>query len=252
MAAARKRKRHRSEADAGSTQERAAKMRLGAELVGVCLAAVRPYGVDSAQVLRSPLTVKASTGRATFARKLFHDTYWLGELATEWTENPDYVDASGRPRVLAVYGQGATFAALVRRYFGARRLQPILKLALRTGVVEQVGSHKVAHVNACVMLTGQSTLLLARAVLCVRGLLSATQSNGLGVSKTTQLSPDRLACSFVPRESFGQFAGLMRPQLHNLVDQGNRWLSDHTVRDRPRDAEDRKGLMGVHAYVFRD
>ena len=235
-----------------SPEDRSASERLATELIGVCLAALRAYGVDSAGVLRSRAPLMPAAARATFARRLFHDTFWLGELATEWTENPLYMDQSGRPRVLAIDGEGATFAALVRKYFGPRRLRSVLELAQRTRVIERIGEDRVAQLNACVMLTGQPLLLLARAILCVRGLLAATQSNARGAAKPSELSPDRLACSYVPKESFEEFAGFMRPQLHNVMDQGNRWLSEHTVRDRPRETDNKRGLMGVHAYVFSD
>jgi hypothetical protein len=102
------------------------------------------------------------------------------------------------------------------------------------------------------MLTGHPALLLARAILCVRGLLQATERNAFSAKTRDGLSPDRLALSYVPKESFGEFGAFMRPQLHNVADQGNRWLSEHTVRDRPRDSGHNARLMGVHAYVFSD
>ena len=235
-----------------SLSDVAARQRLGSELIGVCLAALQPYGVDGAAVLKSVAATRAAAAQAPFARGLFRDTFWLGELATEWTESRSYVDQQGKPKVLPIQGEEPSFEALVQKYFGPGRVPQILELASRTLVIERVEGGRVAQVNACVMLNGQPLLLLARAILCVRGLLAATQSNAVGAEKPSGMSPDRLACSYVPKDAFGEFAALMREQIHGLVDQGNRWLSEHTVRDRPAEADRKGGVMGVHAYVFSD
>ena len=225
---------------------------LANELLQVFMAAIRSYGVDARRVLKSQLAAKSFHDRTPVAKKLMHDVHWLGELATEWAENPHYVDEAGRARVLAIEGKGESFASLADKYFSDRRLKQIVELALRTRVIARVGRDRVAQLNTCVMLTGNPILLLARAVLCVRWLLAATESNGLRAGKKSKLSPDRLAFNFVSKERFEEFANAMRPQLFNVVDTGNRWMGKHTVRDRPRAGSGKAELMGVHAYVFHD
>ena len=225
---------------------------LAQELLSVCLAALNSYGVDAAKVLESQRSVRSLSTQAPTARKIFHDMHRLGELTTEWTENPHYVDHSGRPKVLPIDGKGASFATLVRKYFGVRRLPEILALAYRTRVLEQVGPDRVAQLNATVMSTGNPVPLLARTVLSVRWLLNVAERNGLRSSDKAQLVPERMACSVVAKEHFAEFSDLMRPQLSNLVDMGNRWLTKCTVKAGPKGIGRRARLIGVHAYVFRD
>ena len=225
---------------------------LSNELVEVCLVAMRAYGLDVMKILRSQLTRSAQRGRAPIARKIFRDAYWLSELATEWTENPKFVDATGRPQVIPIHGTNTSFAALTRKYFGRRKLSEVLDLAFRTRVIERVGSDKVAQRNACVMLTGNPILLLARAVLCVRWLLKVTESNGIHAAVRSGLLPERMAFSVIPDKRSAQFANVMRPQLSNAIEMGNRWLSKYTVRNRAKDIDRKGGLVGIHAYVFRD
>ncbi|HVA41819.1 MAG TPA: hypothetical protein VNF49_14215 [Candidatus Binataceae bacterium] len=226
--------------------------RLGAELLAVSAAALRPYGLDAEEILRSRGGVASSGGRTPVARKLFQDVYALGELATEWTENASYVDKAGQPRVLPIRGKTASFASLARKHFGRRSVLRVLEFAEQTRVVERVGTDQVAQINACVMLTGNRLLMLARAVLSVRWLLGAAQANGRATSEHAELWPDRQAYAVVPKEHFEAFADQMRPQLYNLADVTNRWLTKHAVRDQPRIVGSKSGLVGVHAYVFHE
>jgi hypothetical protein len=225
---------------------------LASELLSVCLAAMRPYGVDPRKALRSQVARDASLAQTSVARRLFQDADRLGDLANEWTENSQFVDQSGRPMVLPIRGRGATFETLVRRYFGPKRLREILELAIQTRVVERVGRDRVAHVNSCVMLTGHRVLILARAVLSVQWMLAGAENNSLPPDEQSDLLPERMACAYIPKERVTEFSSLMLPHLFNVVDMANRWLSEHMVRDRPKEAQDHTRLVGVHTYVFRE
>jgi hypothetical protein len=208
-------------------------------------------GIDGEKLLGTPAIGHAATAEAPFARQLLHDTLRLGDLAVEWAENSAFLDSSGKPAILSLDGRGATFSSLCRKYFGDQPVQSIVSLGIETKMLERVDTDKVALVSSCLMLTGQSTLMLARAVLCVRGLLEGMVNNAKAGASAV-LWPDRLACSYVKRADFDKFAAAMRPQLHDVVDQGNRWLSEHTVQNASAARDDRLALMGVHAYVFTD
>ena len=235
-----------------ATTDAAQVEQLSTELLSVAASILNLFGVDSTKVLASEAIHAPATARAPFSKQLFHDALWLGELALEWSESSEYLDAAGHPKVLAIQGQGCSFSSLVGKYFEGGRTAQILELGIRTRVVERVGEDRVALINACVMLTGQPALMLARAVICVRGLLEGMVRNATDTKSDALRWPDRMACSYVPKESFGAFADAMRPQLHNVADQGNRWLSEHTVRDRSRPGLEKTALMGVHVYAFTD
>jgi hypothetical protein len=225
---------------------------LARELLSVCVATMHRYGVDPKKVLRALLTSGDWTAQTFLAKVLFHNADRLGDLTNEWNENPRFLDQSGRPMVLPLRGSGATFETLVRKYFGPKRLTEILEFALHTRVVERIGPDQVAPVNKCVMLTGDRVLLLARAVLSVQWLLSSAENNGISQNEPSKSLPERMACGYIPKECVAEFSSLMRPHLYNVLDMGNRWLSEHTVRDAPEGAEDRAALVGLHAYVFRE
>jgi len=196
--------------------------------------------------------VDGLSNRTPVAEHLFSDLNSLGELANEWAENSAYIDTSGRPRIISITGKGATFASLVRKYFGARRLNEIVRLACSTRVIEKLGSNKVAQLNAGVMLTGKPILLLARAILSVRWLLATAENNGREASGNVNFWPERLACGVVSDKRFSEFAGMMRPQIANLADMSNRWLAKHAVTGTRGSQSHKTKFVGLHAYVFRD
>lgn len=227
------------------------KEHLASEMLGVCLAALRAFGVDPEKILKSRRVDFEAEGRAPCARKIYDNLQALAELATEWTENRRYLDKSGRPAVLPIRGKGVTFHKLVRKYFGARSLEKVLKLALHTRVVERVGSDRLAQLNTVVMVRGDPILVLARSVLSIRWMLEVAKQNGLRPSEEKAgLLPEIIACSLIPRDEAPKFAELLRPHLANFADMANRRLSKYSVRDQPRAAD--AALVGVHTYVFRD
>jgi len=229
---------------------RAVELLLAKELVEVSRAAARAYGLLPSR--RGSSRISSSASRAPLARKIFQDAHRLGDLAAEWAENGHFLERSGRPKVLPIEGAGASFRTLARKHFGRRRLSEVLDLAARRGVIEQIGPHEVAQRTAWVMLTGDSVLLLARAVLCVHWILKAARRNGRKSANSAALLPERMASARIPVEWAAQFADLMRAQLSNAAEIGNRWLSKRALQARTRRTARRTSLVGVHAYVFRD
>ena len=223
---------------------------LAIELLCVCKAALGRYGMSAKRISKLVHEVDELSNQTPIAERLFFDLNSLGELANEWAEN--YVDASGRPRIIPIIGRGNTFASLVRKYFGARRLNEILKLACSTRVIETLGANKVAQLNAGVMLTGKPVLLLARAILSVRWLLATAENNGREASGNVNFWPERLACGVVSDKCFSEFAEMMRPQIANLANMSNRWLAKHAVTGIRGNKNQKTKFVGLHAYVFRD
>jgi hypothetical protein len=220
------------------------------EMVGVCLATARSFGVDTDKVLEALHSTGSRPGRVTFARQLFRDVDLLARVAQDWMENAGYLDDAGRPKLLPIRGKEESFSTLARKHFGERNLNEIIELAARLGMLERVGADKVAQLSPFVMMTGDPLLVMARAVLSVRWLLGVAQRNGLELSGTAGRVPERMAFMVVPKECAAAFAELMRPQLSNVAEMANRVLTQYAVRDQ--DSRQGTELVGVHAYVFRD
>jgi hypothetical protein len=214
------------------------------------MAALKQYGVDARHMVRLAIDASVSNGEIPTASKLFRDVDRLGDLANEWTENPAYVDSTGRPKVLNINGRGTTFATLVRKYFGNRSVTKILEMGCNTRLLERVGKERVAQFGGCVMFTGHPVLMLVHAIHSVRWFLTTTVSNAGFQSPSVMVLPDRRACTAIPKEDLREFIATMRQPVISLVEMGNRWLTARAALRRKRKVK--KITMGVHAYLFRD
>ena len=223
---------------------------LARELLGVCMATLGRYGVNANRLVELAVGAIDSQGEIPTASKLFQDVDRLGDLANEWTENPAYVDATGRPRTLPIKGAGPTFGNLVRKYFAGRPTNEVLDLGCRTRLLERIGDDRVAQFGGCVMFTGHPMLMLVHAIHSVRWFLATTLSNAGSQPPSTTILPDRRACTAVPEGDLHDFISVMRQPVISLVEMGNRWLSARATMKRPN--KGKKIQMGVHAYLFKD
>jgi Family of unknown function (DUF6502) len=223
---------------------------LATELLGVCMATLKQYGVHSSRLLALSRRTVVSAGAIPTASKMFQDVDQLSELANEWTENPAYVDSSGHPRILSIAGSAPSFAALVSKFFAGRRPNEILEMGCRTQILERIGKDKVGQFGGCVIFTGNPVLMLVHAIQSVRWFLSTTLANA-SRNAVGRALPDRKACSLVCEEDLAEFTKAMRQPIINLVEMGNRWLSARSPRGSERPGQ-RAVRMGVHAYIFRD
>lgn len=222
---------------------------LARELLGVCLASLKNLGFSQKRLLELSQMAIVGKGEIPTAGKLFEDVHTLGDLATEWTENPSYVDSTGHPKTLPIRGASPSFEALSKKYFGPRPVEEVLTLADRTRVLELVRHDRVAQFSACVMLAGNPLLQLVRSIHSVRWMLSTAQHNGQPKAATTW--PDRQVCGWASEEDFADFIGVMRQPIVNLMEMGNLWLTMRATRKKT--AQRTKVLMtGIHAYMFQD
>lgn len=233
--------------------EKSMRNSLAKELLGVCFSSLRRQGLSTQELNRFAKESMKDKFRNSPSRVLMEDISRLGRLISEWTENPRYIDATGRPRVLAITGGPSAFDELARKHFDDYNVESVIRFAMKFKALERVDKNFVAHLGSCVLLTGNRTLLLSHAVRAVRWFLATSEYNGRKVQPTPW--PERQAFTEVPEEKFNEFLRFMREPIINLVDMGNRWLMANAAIDRPlrpRRSEKKRTLVGVHAYVFRD
>jgi hypothetical protein len=233
------------------SDEKAMRDDLARELLGVCMTALQGYGLDRRSMVGlagQALTLRGGTPAMT---RVLQDMYWMGELISEWAENPAYLDGEGRPQVIQINGAGISLNALVQKFFGRRSVQEILELGCQTQVMERVGDKKVARFNACVMFTGNPLLMLAHSIRSVRRFLNSATYNAWAPIDQADIWPERTAFSAVPESDFPEFIKVMRPQIASLLEMGNRWLMARAdIKQRP--GSRRKVTMGIQAFVFRE
>jgi hypothetical protein len=233
------------------SDEKAMRDDLARELLSVCMTALQAYGLDLRRIVelaRQAVALKGSTPTMT---RVLQDMYWMGELISEWAENPAYLDGEGRPQVIQINGSGISLKGLAQKFFGHRSVQEILELGCQTQVMERVGDKKVALLNDCVMFTGDPFLMLAHSIRSVRRFLSSADYNAWAPIDQANIWPERTAFSAVPEADFPEFIKVMRPQIASLLEMGNRWLASRAAV-KQRTGSRRKITMGIQAFVFRE
>ena len=113
-----------------------------------------------------------------------------------------------------------------------------------------MGPQHVGHLGACVLLTGNQTLLLAHAIRSIKWFLSTTYYNARTPDEAGPARPERQAFAELSESDFNDFQNVMREPIVSLTEMCNRWLMARSVT-RP-DVVGKKIIMGVQAYIFKD
>lgn len=235
------------------TKEKSVRDALARELISVCMAALRNYGLTNKGLTKLARDVAAeSRPKLRYAAKLLTEAQRLAETLNKWGEDPTYLDESGRPAVLKVRGE-QSFATLAKEFFPRKDVNEVIGLGCRANVIERVGVQKVARLNNFVLFTGNSVLQLAHSVRTVRCFLNTADFNK-GVSADAVVGrPDRAAHVAVTEGDFSEFVAVIRPQISGLVEMSNRWLCERNLRKgRDSDNTGKKRVAGIQVFVFRE
>ena len=227
--------------------------RLAQELLSVCVAALKRYGIATPRLLKICTRAIAKPDQIPTTSKLFRNADSLAELVNEWTDRASYLDSSGRPKVLPVKGPAPSFAGLVKRHFGRCSVDFALRMGMKTQVLELVGKNKVAQTGGCVIFAGDPNLVLVHAIQSIRSFLGTIIANAAPrKARSLKALPDRKATAVIPEKCVDQFIAVMRPAIVNTAEMANRWLTARELKRGNGRRAVRKVRVGVHSYVFRD
>lgn len=224
---------------------------LARELLAVCVNTLKKRDLSVRRISQLAREAIESNAEIPATTRLFQDISDLGLLASEWAENPAYVDSIGRPKVLPICGDSASFRHLAKKYFCSRSIGEVLQLGYKMHVLEPVGASQVGHLGACVLLTGNSLMLFAHAVRSIRWFLGTAEYNAHAERSTVSTWPERQAFTELPEDEFQELLRFMREPIINLTEMSNRWLMARAA-ERQSSGRAKKITMGVQAYVFRD
>lgn len=80
----------------------------------------------------------------------------LGQLLSQWRNQPPFVDKEGTPKVLPILGRGTTLEALARRHVPSMRVSEVIRILTRYSDVKRVKGKKVALLGTSLMLVPKS------------------------------------------------------------------------------------------------
>jgi Family of unknown function (DUF6502) len=224
---------------------------LARELIGVCLQALKTYGLDERKLVD---LARAAAGERSpsisSSVRLLSDAEQLANTINRWGEDPRYMDATGRPAVLVTAGRDPSFADLAREFFPKRNVLDVVTLGCKTHVMERVGTDKVARINNAVLFPGNSVLTLAHTVRAVRWLLGTAHHNRQVRAESVLGFPDRSAHVEISADDFAEFVTMIRHQISGLLEMSDRWLFQRSRK--PKNRHQKKRLAGIQVFVFRE
>jgi hypothetical protein len=225
---------------------------LGRELLGVCMATLRTYGLRNSRIAELAAEAAAAiTGEICSATEVLADAQRLADSMNKWVEDPAYRDITGRPAVLSVRDSGGhCFAALAREFFPERTVGEVVKLGCEANVLERVGPDKVALINSTVLFTGNSLPILAYSIRTVQRFLCTAEFNRRVSAAVPGGWPDRTSFVEVSEDDFQEFVRVFRPQISGLIEMSNRWLFQRSKLSRNR--LKKKRIAGIQVFVFRE
>ena len=149
------------------------------------------------------------------------------KVLSGWYKDPDFLDAAGKPRELAVNGGALSFQALARRHAGDIPAGALLKELVRAHSVEQLpeGSLRVLSRSFCPQSSDPQTLLRAGEVL--KDLGCNLDHNLARNGSTPPRFEGRAALDGLPPETASAFRAFVEREAQALLESADDWLTRH-------------------------
>ena len=223
---------------------------LAAELYGVVGAALSAYGLPAEAQQR---LFAESLGGREVARKssvLLDRFRRLADLVSTWHAESSYLDAAGKPKVLKLRGEGATFETLARAHLPELKLEQAVELACQSACVGRRGGDRIASFgDVTVDLSPVRLVTLAQAIGHIRQIVDTFLHNIDIPSGDKRRRIERMVHGILDVGDFAQFHQTVRPQIHDLCERVDGILKTSAKRRPPAGA---RGTAGIGVYVYFD
>jgi len=172
-----------------------------------------------------------------------------------WVRDKDYSDAHGNPKVLSLQDgdtqESGSFAELVRRFSGDIPFRAVLDELLRVGVVEMLDDkHIRLKTRAYVPESGDADKLNILGT-DVADLVSTIDHN-LQHGAADPFFQRKVMYDNVPVEALQEFRLLSGSQAQALLEQLDKWLSQHDRDTHPGTQGTGQVRTGIGIYYFEE
>jgi hypothetical protein len=166
-------------------------------------------------------------------------------VLTGWVRDAEFQDGRGRPLAIAIDGPGG-FAQLVRRHSGDMPSRAVLDELLRTGAVRELADGRIALAERAYVPKGSTLDKLAILGRDTADLL-ATIDHNLQHGEVDPRFQRKVMYRRVPLDAVPAFRKLSAARAQALLEQLDRWFTEHTVDAEPGEPQARVGL-GIHYF----
>ena len=223
---------------------------MGVELCQLILDLLGEMGIS--KKLRNQMIASAVKGaeRPKPSRLVMHNLRALSNMLSTWRSDKQYTGEDGIPRVIPIYGKGATLEGLARRFLPDTSVSDVLTAICQQGEVRKHNGKRVALVGSSVILQRKSAeTYLASYISRLRGL-SANTLHNLAVPATSTGGGffERQVTGVLPEKEFTAYAQELRSTLQDLCDHVEAGLQ---LPNASRDKKNRRAC-GLALHLFRE
>jgi hypothetical protein len=172
-------------------------------------------------------------------------------VVTGWVRDEAFSDGQGNPAVLSGEGTGATFPTLVRRFSGDVPARAVLDELLRNGLVERLADGKVRLLTRAYVPRREETEKLSILGTDVSDLVRTIDHN-LRAGEAEALFQRKVAYDNLPEEVLPQLRELTRERAQALLEEMDRWLSQHDRDVNPSAQGTGRKRGGIGIYYFEE
>jgi hypothetical protein len=168
------------------------------------------------------------------------------QILAAWHHEPDFLDAHGRPATIAIEGEGATFAELMRRHAPALPVVAMIKELKSVKAIEERSDGRLRALKRTYVPSGLSTERL-RLWSSVLSDVATTIEHNFGRDAASPARFERRALNLrVDRKALPEFRQLLEKEGQAMLERLDDWLAAHEVDDDEREDGVRLGAGIYH------
>ena len=168
-----------------------------------------------------------------------------------WRRDEEYVDKEGRPIIVPITGNGATFENLVKRFSGDMPYRAVLDELIRIGALERESGNRVRLVQDAFTPTNDEAIkfhILGTDV----GLLIATIDHNIDPDSHPPFFQRKVLYDNLPEEILSDFRRMSAKHAQKLLDDMDRYLAINDRDLNPEIEGTGRHIAGVGIYYFQN
>lgn len=199
---------------------------------------------------------RKETMRVTLEPEIF-DARGIGSpnravrVVNGWLSDTEFIDEDGKPKELAISGDGPSFHTLVKRYSGDITAGAILDELVRVGTVERVRGHRLRLCSAGYVPEKSADEKIDIMGICGADLLNTLNYN-ISAPSGKAFFQREVIYHRMPRVSVDDFKEYSRAKSEHLLRELNAWLAAEKKRQASQAVEPSSWRTGIGIYYFEN
>jgi len=222
---------------------------LAQECFEIVVEVLSDLGMSRTEIIAATKRARRSRTRTRPSARTLARYTQAGHLLNYWRRNKRYIGPEGAPRVIPIYGKGATFETLARKFAPDVPVGDFVNFICRYGDATRPNKNTLA-------LVGSNVFIYEKKPEITLAALNENFRNLAGtLSKNKDLPPElrggglfqRIVNGFVEERAFRKFARDIRPQLQDLCD-----FVESTVDNGVGLRSPKRRYCGMSIFLFQD